>query len=196
MRSERPIHLDVGVPSGNAFNTQGGAAGDTDGRSEQQLSDQGKALRELLNQQRGTAPAEKTPAPPAASPFDLFHPAPAEAASRPAATAPPEPPAALEHTLNQMARRLLVGDGSSGRRGVQIQLDGAQLPGVVVDVFEEAGRLTARFTCSHEGSRERLCAGASWFADSLAQRLQRDTSVQVQTDDPEDRCLLQVDADH
>ncbi|MOA23182.1 hypothetical protein D3C78_1437860 [compost metagenome] len=66
---------------------------------------------------------------------------------------------------------------------------------MVVDIFEEAGRLLTRFTCSHEGARERLCKGAAWFAESLAQRLQQDVRVQVQTDDPEDPCLLQVDAD-
>ncbi|MNV83378.1 hypothetical protein D3C71_1771810 [compost metagenome] len=88
-----------------------------------------------------------------------------------------------------------MGDGSQGRRGVQIALTDEQLPGVVVDVFEESGRLVARFTCREEESRERLCAGARWFAEGLAQRLQRDTRVEVQTDDPEDSCLLQVDAD-
>ncbi len=194
MRSERPIHLDVGVPSGNAFDAQPDTPGHADGRSQQQLADQARNLRALLDQQRSAPTAGKEAAAPTASPFDLFAPPPAAPGQQlPAA---PAPSAALEHTLNQMARRLLVGDGSNGRRGVQIQLADEQLPGVVVDIFEEEGRLLTRFTCSHEGSRERLCAGAAWFADNLAQRLQQAVRVQVQTDDPEDRCLLQVDADH
>lgn len=201
MRSERPIQLDVGVPSGNAFDAQADTAGHADSRSQQQLADQGRALRELLAQQRGVAggaPASSTTstATSASSPFALFGPALPAAEAKAAPPAAHAAPAALEQTLERMARRLLVGDGSNGRRGVQIQLDSAELPGVVVDIFEEAGRLLTRFTCSQESARERLCAGARWFADSLALRLQRDVRVQVQTDDPEDPCLLQVDADH
>ncbi len=188
MRGERPIHLDVGVPSGNAFEAQSDTPGQADTRSQQELADQAQTLRDLLQQQRN-APTTETPATaPVTSPFDLFTPS-----QRPAME--PGPSAMLEKTLDQMARRLLVGDGSNGRRGVQIQLDSALLPGVVVDIFEEAGRLLTQFTCSNESSRERLCAGATWMASSLAQRLQQDVRVQVQTDDPEDRCLLQVDAD-
>lgn len=204
MRTDRPIHLDVGVASGNTFDAQPDTAGHADSRSEQQLADQGRALRELLSQQRGAAsaapadspPASANPAGIASNPFALFGPASSAADAKPASAAPDAPPAALEQALDRMARRLLVGDGSNGRRGVQIQLDSAELPGVVVDIFEEAGRLLTRFTCSQESARERLCAGARWFADKLAGRLQRDVRVQVQTDDPEDPCLLQVDADH
>jgi hypothetical protein len=195
MRSERPIHLDVGVPSGNAFGTPSGTPGQADTRSQQQLSEQGRNLRELLARQRQAPPQAAAAALPgagaAASPFELFQPAPPGAVPPPPAAAD-----ALTPALEQMAKRLLVGDGSQGRRGVQITLDDAQLPGVVVDVFEEAGRLVARFTCSDEGARARLNAGANWFAQGLVQRLQRDVRVEVQTDDPEDPCLLQVDANH
>ncbi len=192
MRSERPIHLDVGVPSGNAFNTQADLSGNADSRSQQQLADQAKDLRTLLQQQRSAPAPEQTTAAP--SPFDLFRPLPAAPEQNPAGPQQAPPSVALEKTLDQMAKRLLVGDGSQGRRGVQIQLADEQLAGVVVDIFEESGRLVTRFTCSNETSRERLNTGAAWFADSLAQRLQRDTRVEVQTDDPEDLCLLQVDA--
>lgn len=195
MRSERPIHLDVGVPSGNAFDRPADTPGQSDARSQQELADQGRNLRELLARQRDAAPlpdpAAAQPAAAVSSPFDLFQPV--SAGLAPAAPAPVS--AALTQTLEQMASRLLVGDGSQGRRGVQLALNDAQLPGVVVDVFEASGRLVARFTCRDEESRERLCAGARWFAESLAQRLQRDTRVEVQTDDPEDSSLLQVDAD-
>lgn len=190
MRSERPIHLDVGVPSGNAFGTPADTPGQSDARSQQQLNDEGRNLRELLAQQRQAAPEAAAKAPAVASPFDLFQ---ATSIGPTPAAAPVS--AVLTQTLEQMASRLLVGDGSQGRRGVQIALADAELPGVVVDVFEDSGRLVARFTCRDEGSRERLCAAARWFAEGLAQRLQRDTRVEVQTDDPEDSCLLQVDAD-
>ncbi len=193
MRSERPLHLDVGVPSGNASGTQDDPGGHADGRSPQQLAEQALALRERLTQPRAAATADQETI--VASPFDLFRSSPAAPGLRPPAVAQAQPWPALEQTLKQMASRLLVGDGSQGRRGVQLQLaDDAQLPGVVVDIFEEAGRLLTRFTCSQENARERLSASAAWFADSLAQRLQQDTRVQVQTDDPEDPCLVQVDA--
>lgn len=195
MRSERPIHLDVGVPSGNAFGTPSDTPGQADARSQQQLADQGRNLRDLLAQQRQAPPEGEAAATPgsgaAASPFDLFQPAAAGLSQL-----PPSAAAALTPTLEQMASRLLVGDGSQGRRGVQITLSDPQLQGVVVDIFEEAGRLVARFTCSDEGARARLCAGANWFAQELMQRLQRDVRVEIQTDDPEDPCLLQVDANH
>lgn len=196
MRSERPLHLDVGVPSGNAFGTPSGTPGQADTRSQQQLSDQGQNLRELLARQRQAPPEAAAAALPGAgavaSPFELFQPSPAGTVQPPA----PAAAEALSPVLEQMASRLLVGDGSQGRRSVQITLADAQLPGVVVDVFEEAGRLVARFTCSDEGARARLSAAANWFAQGLAQRLRRDVRVEVQTDDPEDPCLLQVDANH
>ncbi|MPM21010.1 hypothetical protein SDC9_67449 [bioreactor metagenome] len=93
-----------------------------------------------------------------------------------------------------MAQRLLVGDGSSGRRAVQIQLSNDALPGVVMDVFEDAGAVVAEFTCSQESSRERLVHAAQWLADGLHASLQRTAVVRVQTDDPEDRCLIQAQA--
>ncbi|RIX71855.1 hypothetical protein [Acidovorax cavernicola] len=193
MGPQRPLHLDVGVPSGSAFGTPADTPGQADARSEQELADQGRNLRDLLSRQRAAAPANApAPASDAVRPFDLFR----SAHAGPDPKAPPPAAAALTPTLEQMASRLLVGDGSQGRRGVQITLADAQLPGVVVDVFEEAGRLVARFTCSDEAARERLCAAARWFAHGLAQRLQRDIRVEVQTDDPEDACLLQVDSDH
>jgi len=197
MRSERPLHLDVGVPSGNAFGAPSDTPGQADARSQQQLADQARNLRDLLAQQRSAQPgpdhagALTSAGAAVASPFDLFQPAAAGSAPL-----PPLAAAALTPALEQMASRLLVGDGSQGRRGVQITLADAQLPGVVVDIFEEAGRLVARFTCSDEGARARLCAGANWFAHELMQRLRRDVRLEVQTDDPEDPCRLQVDANH
>ncbi|MCD2512836.1 hypothetical protein [Comamonas endophytica] len=143
------------------------------------------------------APAEPAPADSSESsalvkPFDLFHSLPL---ARPAETADPTAvSAALESTLMQMATRLLVSDGSDGQRRVQIEIAEEQLPGVVVDVFEDEGRVVTRFTCSDEASRERLCSGAPWLADSLVERLQRDSRVQVQTNDPGDPRLLQIDA--
>lgn len=97
--------------------------------------------------------------------------------------------------LQQMASRLLVNDGHSGRRAVQLQIDDAQLPGVELQVFEAEGRLTALFTCASENSRLKLCRQGPWLAEQLAQKLQRATCVQVQTDDPSAPCLEQAVCD-
>lgn len=131
---------------------------------------------------------DKTPA--TASAFALLQSLPTAASF----VAPVQPPAALEQTLNLIVKQLLVNDGRHGRRAVQLQLAEEHQPGVVVDIFEESARLVTRFTCSNEKSREQLNAGATWLADSLAQRLHRDIRVEVQTNDPEDPRLKQADA--
>ena len=125
-------------------------------------------------------------------PFDLFHTLPTPRLAE--TVAPIAVPVALDQSLMQMATRLLVSDGSDGRRQVQIEIAEKHMPGVVVDVFEADGRIVSRFTCSDETSHERLCAGATWLADNLVERLQRDSRVEVQTNDPADPRLLQIDA--
>ena len=208
MNTERPIHLDLGMPASTAFEARTGTGAQTgsDPRETDTLSDDAKALRALLEQQRAAPPAGAPQPPAAPRPFDLFGPgagatqaAAAAAAQQPAgASATPVAPADAPHgvgeALSQMARRLLVGDGSTGRRSVQIQLADDSLPGVVVDVFEDAGQVVAQFTCMQEASRERLVRNAQWLADGLAERLARSACVRVQTDDPEDLCLVEAHA--
>ena len=197
MSGERPIHLDLGMPSSTQFGTpaSGGQESAADPRSQRELEDDAQALRQLLHTQRqapAPAPRQDSAMP---SPFSLF-------GSPPAASAPslgttesaPMAPAELHDTLQQMAQRLLVGDGSNGRRAVQIQLSHDSLPGVVVDIHEEAGAVVAQFTCSQESSRDRLARHADWLAHNLAERLGRATCVRVQTDDPDDLCLTEAHA--
>ena len=87
------------------------------------------ALRKLLDarsappgQAGQSGPGTPAQAPQALNPFALFSQGAASAAATSTDTATHEAPAGLDQTLSQMAQRLLVGDGSSGRRGVQIQL--------------------------------------------------------------------------
>ncbi|KQO20765.1 hypothetical protein ASF11_24705 [Acidovorax sp. Leaf76] len=206
MNTERPIHLDLGMPASTAFEARTGNGAQTGGepRDTDTLSDDAKALRSLLEQQRAAPPAGAAQPPSAPRPFDLFG---AGAAALPgqvpqqavqpagtAAAAPADAPRGIGETLSQMAQRLLVGDGSTGRRSVQIQLADDSLPGVVVDIFEDGGRVVAQFTCMQESSRERLVRNAQWLADGLAERLAQGVSVRVQTDDPEDLCLVEAHA--
>ena len=206
MSGDRSIHLDLGMPSGSRYDV-GHQGTDQQAQPEQrsatQLADDAAALRKLLDarsappgQAGQSGPGIPAQAPQALNPFALFSQGAASAAATSTDTATHEAPAGLDQTLSQMAQRLLVGDGSSGRRGVQIQLSKDTLPGVVMDVFEDAGAVVAEFTCSLEASRERLNKSAQWLADGLSQALQRPTCVRVQTDDPEDRCATQAQAGH
>ncbi|SAI25414.1 Uncharacterised protein [Bordetella ansorpii] len=100
--------------------------------------------------------------------------------------------AALGRDLAEAADRLLVGDGSSGRREVRVELKDDVLPGVTVSVYQEAGRVVAAFACASEASREKLCAAAPGLAAELARSLGRACLVRVTTDDPEDPCLFEI----
>ena len=109
-----------------------------------------------------------------------------------AASAGGEVAAFLSRDLAEAADRLLVGDGSSGRREVRFELKSDVLPGVTVSVYQEAGCVVAAFACASEASREKLCAAAPGLAAELAQSLGRACLVRVTTDDPEDPCLFEV----
>lgn len=196
MNTGRPIHLDLGMPASTPMDVRTGTGQQpmSDGRDPEQLQGEAQALRDLIATGRQAPPAA-TPAPSAARPFDLFgSPAPMAPAAAAPASAPAGMPASLNDTLATMAQRLLVSDGSSGRRAVQIQLADENLPGVLLDVFEDEGQLVATFTCSHEGARERLARHAQWLADGLAERLARPVCVRVLADDPEDPCLVEARA--
>ncbi len=196
MNTDRPIHLDLDMPGASAFGQPAGAgaqAAPQDGRDAQQLEGEAQRLRALLDGNRSAPPPAAAPglAQPA-GPFALFaSPVAPDACAAPAAA---DLPADIDRQLATMARRLLVADGSGRQRAVQIELDAAHFPGVVLQVCEEGGRLQATFTCSREDSRERLAASCQWLADSLAERLGRAASVCVQTDDPEDRSPVQASA--
>jgi len=195
MNTGRPIHLDLGMPSSTGFEARPGTGAQTGGdpRETDTLADDAKALRALLDQQRTAAtPGAGTPAPTAPRPFDLFGPGATAPATPTAANAPADAPQGIGEALSQMAQRLLVADGSTGRRAVQIQLADDSLPGVSVEIFEEAGGIVAQFTCTQEGARERLARNAQWLADNLSGRLGRSACVRVQTDDPEDLCLVEA----
>ena len=199
MNTGRPIHLDLGMPSSTGFEARTGTGPQTgsDPRETDTLADDAKALRALVEQQRTAAqPAGGAQAPTAPRPFDLFGPgaAPVPQAAPAPASAPADAPQGIGEALSQMAQRLLVADGSTGRRAVQIQLADDSLPGVAVEIFEEAGSVVAQFTCTQESSRERLVRNAQWLADGLASRLGQGVCVRVQTDDPEDPGLVEARA--
>lgn len=128
-------------------------------------------------------------------PFGLFGAAGLSAATASAMATSGGATAGLGLDLAEAAERLMVADGSAGRREVRVELKDDVLPGVTVGVYEEAGRVVAAFACSSEASREKLCAGAASLAAELAQSLGRPSLVRVTTDDPEDPCLFEAAAD-
>lgn len=203
MGTDRPITLDLGMPSQSAFDTQTDTPQHTpaDHRDAAQLEQEAQILRNLMqNRYSNTMPtnaATDAGTPTAlATPFSLF--GGATAVQAPLAAAPsalaPLPNTDVEQALSAMAQRLLVSDGSSGQRAVQIQLSGPTWAGVVMEVFEEGGDIVAQLVCRTETARERLAQAVQWLADTLACRLHRTVQVRVLADDPEDPCMVQAHA--
>lgn len=205
MSTDRPISLNLGMPQQSPFDARpdGERQPGADARDAGQLSDEARRMRDLMNNgARGGAPASPLSTAASASaenlrPLDLFG-GPAAVAAQAAAARGEAPQAAVPHdvagageALSQLASRLLVSDGSSGRRAVQIRLSDEGLAGVVLDVFEDGGRVVAQFVCTLEPARERLARAAGWLATSLAEQLQRETLVRVLADDPEDPCPVE-----
>lgn len=97
--------------------------------------------------------------------------------------------AGLRDALFTSLDRLLVSDDRSELR---LDLKDEILPGVSVRLAETEGRLTVCFTCSVDSVRRQLSAHIDDLARELAQHLQRDALIQVQTDDPHDMRLTET----
>ena len=193
MSIDRRIDLDNGFSS--RFAPQNFDQAGTSLKSDTPPSDTDrKAFQDALAADRDSAPpaaakpaaAETLPS----APFALFGAGRIATASASHAAAP----SGLATALTQSAEQLMVND-DGGRREVRVELKDDVFPGVSVAVFENEGCLVAAFTCADESSRERLSACAPALAKELAQSLSRATLVQVQTDDPDDPCLVEARGD-
>lgn len=96
----------------------------------------------------------------------------------------------LAESLGYAVERLMVGEGRSGNQ-VRMELKDELLPGVTVAIEAQEGRMQVDFFCRIERSRLLLNNALDAMAETLAQRLQRDVMMRVQTDDAEDRCLVE-----
>jgi hypothetical protein len=191
--TDRRIGLDTAVPQGMPGSSTRFGAGGADVRGQASKDDR-QAFEQALSSEQAQTPAPSEAAPvDVPRPFALFG-AFAAPASAPAAGGAPAP-GELTQGLRQAAERLLVGDGSSGRREVRVELKDEVLPGVTVCVYEDQGLLVAAFVCASEPSREKLCACAAALAGELASSLNRAVLVRVGTDDPEDPCPFEAAAD-
>lgn len=197
MSVERGIHLDVSVPD---FGQQAFTP-DMHGRGDKPMHQpDDHAAERFKAAMEGTAAGAgsdaKDPAVELQRPgglFDLFGPA-HRASALPAVTAegPHRSAGDWARQMGDSIERLMVDDGQHGSRQVRMQLKDDVLPGVTVAIQECDGRLQVDFVCSVEASRLRLNEEASSHARTLADRLQRDVLVRVQTDDDEDPCLLET----
>lgn len=182
MSIDRRIGLDTAIAQGSGLSQSDGQAA---GR---QASDADRRAFEQALAQDGDDPRSAQSVAP--TPFSLF------GALSGQTSVPAEAPSqALAETLLGSAEQLLVADGSQGRRQVRVELKDEVLPGVSVSVYEEEGRVIADFVCASEPSRQRLAALVRTLAVQLAESLGRLTRVRVATDDPEDPCLTETDAD-
>lgn len=183
---DRRIGLETAIPQGMSPRSQSGS------EERRQASDADReAFRQALSQDAQADSQAPEPARLEPRPFSML--ATGSLPGLPGAEqAAGEAGRRLARELSASVERLLVGDGSAGRREVRLDLADEVLPGVVVSVFEEEGRLVAAFVCASEMSRERLTACASGLASELAQALSRSVMVRISTDDPEDPCLLEV----
>lgn len=182
--AERPVGLDLRMPAGQ---TQGDRAGSMPGGTSRQPPDQEAAAR-FAQSLRGSegVPASPLPGAQAANPFSLFG-----RAALGSAALPPTPLAMQtrevrdqedpvetiwERSLQDGVKRLMVAED---QRSLRMDLDASVFPGVVVEVFEDAGAWVAQFTCADSGSFDRLAAAAEEMASRMAASLERDALWRV-----------------
>ena len=181
MSTDRSIRLDVSVPdlgarAGEGFASGSGQQGAADSQARERF-DRAFAPPPL-------APAETGAADAIPKPFSLFGSVSPEQGVSDSTMAP---------QLHELLDRLMVDDEAGGKQ-VRMDLKDDLLPGVSIVIQEAEGRLQVDFICRAEASRLRLNAALPAQAPLLAQRLERDVLLRVQTDDLEDPCLFEVTA--
>ncbi len=191
MSMDRSIHLNLSVPDSGPRSTDAGAR-HADQPPMQQADEQDQRRFESVLAGAGAEEAALAAPTDAATPV-LSGPFALLACTSPTPQACPAQPAPdWVNRMGDSIARLLVDDGRNGSRQVRMAIKDEVLAGVSVAIGEHEGRLQVDFICSNEDSRLRLNALAPEQARTLAQRLQRDVLLRVQTDDEEDPCLLET----
>jgi hypothetical protein len=163
------------------------------GGATRQQPDQ-EATARFAQSLRGPESASAVPravAAPVASPFSLFGSGSVESHLSPDGQRPVHPSegegkqspveAVWDRSLQEGVKRLMV---SEDQRSLRMDLDASLFPGVVVEVFEDAGAWVAQFTCSEQGSFDRLAAAADEMAARMAASLERDALWRVIAEGP------------
>lgn len=175
--AERPVSLDLRMPAGQA---QGDRAGGMPGGAARQQADPEAAARFAQRLRSSPESANASSSPSSASPFSLFgQTASVEGAQGSVASSadPGEAVAAVwDRALQNGVKRLMVAED---QRSLRLDLDASVFPGVIVEVFEDAGAWVAQFTCSEQSSFDRLAAAAQEMASRMADTLERDALWRV-----------------
>jgi hypothetical protein len=91
--------------------------------------------------------------------------------------------------IADIAKRLLVSDGSGGRREVRIELSDSALSGVTVSVYQAAGEWVAEFNCREPGAFNVLSEAAVPMAQELADTLRSPACWLVMIEPPDDNMV-------
>jgi len=188
--SDRPVSLDLRTPSGQAQsdrmgNSSGGAArGQADPDAIARFSDGLRAGGAAAGDRSGSSTET-------ASPFSLFGRAEAVAVSGsdPVLSVPvngaagdaASPETLWDRSLQDNVKRLMVAED---QRSLRMDLDPTAFPGVIVEVFEDAGAWVAQFTCSERSSFDRLAGAANEMSLRMAEALGRDALWRVIAEGP------------
>jgi hypothetical protein len=180
--TDRPVHLDLRSPPSSHREPHGE-------RGDARHAPDDDARQRFEHAMASDAPSDPPATPPALGPLVAALP------SGPLHTLPPaRQPSDRLAGLGKALSQLYVGDGSSGRREVRMELAGELLPGVSLSLYEDQGAWVAQFTCSDDPSRALLSSSAQTLAQEFADSLQRDAVWRVMTDDDEDLRLVEARA--
>lgn len=184
--ADRPVGLDLRTPTGQP---QGDLTGGLAGGNARQAPDRDAVARFSDSLRAGgseAVPQAQTAGGPA-SPFSLFSrvgvpggTASGEAAALTGREAAADVQAQVEslwdRSIQDSVRRLMVAED---QRSLRLDIDPSVFPGVVLEVFEDAGAWVAQFSCTDRGSFERLAASAQEMAPRMADALARDALWRV-----------------
>ena len=95
----------------------------------------------------------------------------------------------LLQNVAELAKRLLVSDGSGGRREVRVELSDGALSGVTVSVYQASGEWVAQFNCLEPGAFSLLAESAAPLAQELADTLHSPACWLVMMDPPDDHTV-------
>ncbi|MVW70475.1 MULTISPECIES: hypothetical protein [unclassified Bordetella] len=123
------------------------------------------------------------------SPFDLFP----KMHTNTASDSLPIPAQAVPDIVREIVREVYVSDDNIADRRVSVRLAEHVLPGVMLSIHEDEGRVNVDFMCSAEPSRACLREIAPRLSTELANQLNRDTRVCVRSEDPEDPDPFHID---
>jgi len=171
--SDRPVTLDLRAPA----NTTGGLPS-APGRDSAASADRDAAERfrdALANQGSPGDQAGRNALPATASPFDLLA---ARTVDRDPSPSVAEPRQIVDAVCD-LVDRILINDGSAGRREVRMTLSDDLLPGVTVRVYEDEGAWVADFETADPQSFIRLAEPVDEMAQQLANLLEHDAIWRV-----------------